>query len=209
MKRSLPGGLIVWLGPLAFLGFTALVLNRNWQRLPDRFPVHWGIQGPDRWVATTPANVYGMLAAGAAICLLMIVTAIMASRARVSASAKPAVFVLLGAAYVVAFAFGLMPLSILYPINVGATLFAVSALLIIGTVVLAIRAARMPSDETAPPSSPDHWHWGIFYYNPADPEVIVERRLGYGYTFNMARPAAWLLTAGFLLIPLLFAVLLR
>jgi uncharacterized membrane protein len=209
MRNSLPGGLTVWLGPLGFLVFTAVALNRNWNRLPERFPVHWGISGPDRWAATTPANVYGMLAAGAAICLLMIVTAIMASRARVSASAKPAVFVLLGAAYVVAFAFGLMPLSILYPINVGATLFAVTAVLIIGSVVLAIRAARMPSSETGPASSPDHWHWGIFYYNPADPEVIVERRLGYGFTFNMARPAAWLLTAAFLLIPFLFAVLLK
>lgn len=209
MKSSLPGGLTVWLGPIGFLGFVAVVLQWNWNLLPDRFPVHWGIHGPDRWIQTTPGNVYGMLLAGAAICLLMIITAAQASLARVSAAARPAMFILLGAAYVVALAFGLMPLSVLYPMNVGAILFWISAVLIVATVVFAIRAARMPSSGEGPSSSADHWHWGIFYYNPTDPELIVERRVGFGYTFNMARPAAWLLTGGFLLIPILLAVLLR
>ena len=209
MRNSLPGGLPVWLGPLVLLALSAAILYSSWDRLPDRFPVHWGIHGPDRWVATTPANVAGMFATGAGICILMIITGSMASRARISRSARPAMFILLGAAYVVALGFGLMPLSILYPINVGAIMLVVSAVLVLATIVLAIRAAQMPSDGEAPSSSPDNWHLGIFYYNPADPELIVERRWGFGYTFNMARPAAWLIMGGFILIAILLPVLLR
>ena len=65
MRNSLPGGLTVWLGPLILLAISAAILYSNQDRLPDRFPVHWGIHGPDRWVATTPANVAGMFATGA------------------------------------------------------------------------------------------------------------------------------------------------
>ena len=75
-------------GTARFLAISAAILYSNWDRLPDRFPVHWGIHGPDRWVATTPANVAGMFATGAGICILMIITASMASRARISRSAR-------------------------------------------------------------------------------------------------------------------------
>lgn len=37
-----------------------------------------------------------------------------------------------------------------------------------------------------------HWLFGSIYYNPADPTVFVEKRLGIGVTLNMARPGAWL-----------------
>ncbi len=35
------------------------------------------------------------------------------------------------------------------------------------------------------------WHWGVFYANPRDPAVLVERRIGFGSTLNFSRPAAW------------------
>ncbi len=28
------------------------------------------------------------------------------------------------------------------------------------------------------------WKWGIFYYNPKDPKLIVSKRIGLGWTFN-------------------------
>ncbi len=42
----------------------------------------------------------------------------------------------------------------------------------------------------------DRWVLGMFYYDPANPSVFVEKRVGIGYTPNYGRPAAWLMTIG-------------
>jgi uncharacterized membrane protein len=56
--------------------------------------------------------------------------------------------------------------------------------------------------------TPDEaWLWGIFYHNPDDPALFVERRSGPGYTMNFGHLRVWLMIAGFvivLLLPLLF-----
>lgn len=38
-------------------------------------------------------------------------------------------------------------------------------------------------------SSDDHWLFGVFYYNPEDRKLLVEKRVGMGSTLNIARPA--------------------
>ncbi|KRN00939.1 hypothetical protein FC12_GL000328 [Lacticaseibacillus paracasei subsp. tolerans DSM 20258] len=45
-----------------------------------------------------------------------------------------------------------------------------------------------------------HWVWGMFYYNPTDPALFVEKRLGIGFTLNMAKTMSWVILVGFLLI---------
>ncbi|MDE2052096.1 MAG: hypothetical protein KGJ72_13870, partial [Gammaproteobacteria bacterium] len=37
------------------------------------------------------------------------------------------------------------------------------------------------------------WKLGVFYFNRSDPSVMVERRFGFGYTVNFARPVAWVI----------------
>jgi uncharacterized membrane protein len=52
--------------------------------------------------------------------------------------------------------------------------------------------------------TPDQcWRAGIFYVNPEDPAILVEKRFGIGYTLNFGRPAAWLLMAAILALLLL------
>jgi len=41
-----------------------------------------------------------------------------------------------------------------------------------------------------------YWKLGMFYFNPADPTLFVEKRFGIGWTINFARPAAMLFFAG-------------
>lgn len=41
----------------------------------------------------------------------------------------------------------------------------------------------------------DNWKWGMFYYNPDDPSLWVEKRFGIGYSVNFARPGAWVIIA--------------
>ncbi len=36
-----------------------------------------------------------------------------------------------------------------------------------------------------------HWKLGSIYYNPDDPSLFIEKRVGIGWTINAARPMAW------------------
>jgi uncharacterized membrane protein len=36
------------------------------------------------------------------------------------------------------------------------------------------------------------WKGGLFYYNPNDPAIFVEQRVGIGYTLNFGHRWAWL-----------------
>lgn len=52
-----------------------------------------------------------------------------------------------------------------------------------------------------PDRNPIYWKAAIFYYNPADPRVIVTKRLGIGWTLNFARPVSWAVMALILAVP--------
>ena len=59
-------------------------------------------------------------------------------------------------------------------------------------------------------ATPDH-SWkvgGLWYFNPRDPAIWVENRIGPGYGLNMGNPRAWLLIAGMMLVPMIAARLL-
>ncbi|MBD0372504.1 MAG: DUF1648 domain-containing protein [Pyrinomonadaceae bacterium] len=54
----------------------------------------------------------------------------------------------------------------------------------------------------------DAQHWyagGLFYFNPEDPAVFVEKVVGFGYTFNMANRWVYVYLAYMVLLPLLFS----
>ena len=43
------------------------------------------------------------------------------------------------------------------------------------------------ADSAESPDNDEHYKWGVFYYNPEDPAVLVEKRFGVGVDFNYAR----------------------
>ncbi|MCJ8011749.1 DUF5808 domain-containing protein [Paenibacillus sp. KQZ6P-2] len=45
-----------------------------------------------------------------------------------------------------------------------------------------------------------YWKLGLIYFNPSDPAMFIEKRMGIGWTINFARPAAWLIIVGILVI---------
>ncbi|MDI4649310.1 DUF1648 domain-containing protein [Cohnella hashimotonis] len=51
------------------------------------------------------------------------------------------------------------------------------------------------------------WRGGVFYYNKADPALMVEKRYGVGWTINFAHPLGILIFAGMLLVPIAIVVL--
>ncbi len=56
-------------------------------------------------------------------------------------------------------------------------------------------------------TTPDEcWKLGQFYYNPQDPALLVEHRIGLGYSPNFARPLSWIAMTALFLLPVLVVV---
>lgn len=52
----------------------------------------------------------------------------------------------------------------------------------------------------------EFWRWGIFYYNPNDPAIWVDKRTGLGWTLNFAHKESWVIIFIILAIPVTFLV---
>lgn len=52
-----------------------------------------------------------------------------------------------------------------------------------------------------------YWKLGMFYYNKEDPAFWVEKKMGLGVTFNMAKWQGWAFLVGVILIPLVIVYL--
>ncbi len=45
--------------------------------------------------------------------------------------------------------------------------------------------------------NPEHYKWGLFYFDPNDPAMIVPKRnWGMGWTFNFGNKSTYLLIVG-------------
>ncbi|SFB60113.1 Uncharacterized membrane protein [Cohnella sp. OV330] len=84
------------------------------------------------------------------------------------------------------------------------------ALLILAVFGFVWYVARHGLDDVG--SSPhvqedEAWRGGFFYYNKADPALMVEKRSGVGWTINLAHPLGVLIFVGILLVPIAIVVL--
>lgn len=71
-------------------------------------------------------------------------------------------------------------------------LIAASIALLLG----AFFKMRRRGPEGAVYDDDSRWKAGMFYFNPSDPSVFVEKRSGIGQTLNFGHPAAWIFIAG-------------
>jgi len=223
-STRLPGGWIVQLAPFALLVATGAYLQARWAKIPPRFPVHWGIDGrPNGWSTRTPIGVYGPLLLGTAIIAIVAASSYairQASRAVQSPNAgriahefahRMGIFLLaLEFFLAVIFSFvGLLPLTGSPSIKI--VLITVVAFLVALMFLIAWAAkggveqsSDLParSDASVDAGPPDQvWKLGVFYYNPDDAALFVEKRFGIGYTLNFAHPSAWICMIVVLLLP--------
>jgi uncharacterized membrane protein len=222
--EGLPGGAAAALVPFAILGAGALYLYLNWSRIPERFPVHWGIDGsPDGWNGRTWQGVYTPLLLGAVHCGLMLLIALGVLRAsprgRVAANAAASAQLrrvmlqfLVAAVWGMALLLAVVSLAPLLPEHPLGNLPPI--LISFGLLALAIpfvwRLIRIGRTiGSGGDGTPDQcWKLGIFYFNPADAAIFVEKRFGIGYTCNFANRTTWLFL-GLLFLFSLVPVLLR
>ena len=183
------------LGPYLVLLLPAVALVLFADRFPSPMPVHWDLAG--RPNGYTPIWCDLNLSLGG---ILLLLDGIVAGGARTGPPAMteavrrmlaPIRWIIALTAVPAAFA----PLWGPTPVLVAA-----GAMLVV-IVVQVVRAPRMA------PATGEGWR-GVLYVNPADPRLVVPKRSGLGWTFNFARPSAWVLLTVLLLGPLLFVAVL-
>jgi uncharacterized membrane protein len=227
-EDRLPGGWIASLLPYLILAASGVYLNLHWDEIPERFPIHWGIDGqPNGWAERTPRGVYGMLGMGALFCLMMTIVNwfIVRSRrisyqgtaARFEGSFRAAnVWTILVTQYLMAVLFAVIPLlTIFHPGSAEFAGLVNTAITIVLMVILFAVFFRLgqggtrlagPAAVHTPPigdrTPDDRWKWGIIYYNPEDPAIMVEKRFGFGYTMNFGNVWSWVLLIVLFALPL-------
>lgn len=111
--------------------------------------------------------------------------------------------------------FSLIQLSYVFPLNnyvLFISFMFVTLLIIAGAFVLTlttgqggsrVQVVNGKSGKKINRDDDRYWKLGMFYFNPDDPALFVEKRFGSGWTNNFARPLSWVL----LLVPILIVIL--
>ena len=215
---SLPGGALFAAGPFAILLAAAVLLYTYRHDMPD---------GPG-----TIASFLGL--GGVYVAMMLIMAVSMARRTRQIAVDGPAaaaeqrfrsvnVLSLVLVGYGIAIQLSVMTIESIPAFGDtvrGSVGFVLLPLMLInfGIAFWMFRVGQGGQRAVAPAArqevhgdaTPDHaWKvGGLVYFNPHDPAVWVENRIGPGYGLNMGNPRAWLLIAGMMLVPMIASRLL-
>lgn len=226
----LPGGWSAQCAPFLLLLAAGVYLHAHWGGIPARFPVHWGIDGQaNGWSERTVMGVYGALFVGAAISLAMLafgwLTLRWARRVHASGSAAEAdvarerrfLLMLLFTEYFLAVILSwvallpVRPLPNLSPspaVPLGMVIGLLLVLILLFLLHRPVEPAPTAGTATVGDRTEDrYWKAGVFYVNPNDPALFVEKRFGIGYTINMGHWAAWVIFSAILFVPLLTVLL--
>jgi uncharacterized membrane protein len=211
MRRESSSGItLVELGPLLLLAATAVYLHFQWDQIPTSFPIHWGLHGPDRWVARSPRTVYGFLLLSATACGALLITCYGLIRwTRTATAGGPEAerelrFRQAACRPLVAIQYLLVVLTwlTLFPwraefSRTAMNIWAALLLITVGaTLVSLIRMSLERSRRRMSLGAPDAgWKWCIFYVNPGDSALFVEKRFGIGYTLNFGNRWSWVVLA--------------
>ncbi len=210
----------------------------HYNSLPDQIPTHWGPDGkPDAFTGKTylsaltlPLVLLVMNAMFLGINELTRNSGIKLSAGNVKASRirqlclrKYTSWLLFLISILVSMLFTFLQFTTLYENSVSNLLIitiplAFSALVLIGTVILAIKVGKKDSDldvevinedshEVINADEDQYWKGGLFYYNPEDPSIFVEKRFGVGWTLNFARPLGYIVLIGPLIVILIVILL--
>ena len=193
----------VHLAALLPLAAAAGVLALAWQRIPAIFPMHWGPDGhPNHWVHRSPGVIFTPLLIGAAVILLLWL--ILRYGTPGSGRGRWIVPQLAWCFAFIAVATSLLPLRPHPAALPVAFLIAIPAMALLVVGIAVVSSLRPSLNQSEGDGTPDErWVGGIFYYNPQDPALWVEKRMGIGWTLNFARPASWLLLGGVLVFALI------
>lgn len=203
LPRWMALALLPFAAPLA----AAAWLRSHWDEIPARFPVHFDANGaPNRWAEKSARAVFGPLLAEAGLMLAILFLSIaMFHGARRGPQRIAVLKMLVAVLYLLGYTFTLTSLTPLARIPVLAILLP-ALVFSVGVLVWCFRMAsnpEMPAEDT-----PDrYWRLGAIYANRSDPAIFVQKRIGFGYTFNFGNPLSWAILGLFALVVIAFVLL--
>jgi len=215
----------------AVSGWFALVLPS----LPEEIPVHWGPSGPNRWgsphemwifLGVMLMNTAIMVGAGYFIArgkerdlsnvdesLRLAARTALDDQKRLGVRMTEWMFLAinLGMAFMWVVAVRAGSTGSVDLVNHGVmALMAWMILTIIGPIVVGVRRGlhnQKKIRDILPADAEDGWiAGGAFYYAPEDERLWVEKRLGWGWTINFAKPASWWVLSALVGLPLLVTI---
>ena len=218
--------------PLSYIGITALYLLVQWNRIPDRIPVHYGLFSDhvNGWAGKSFGGVYSLLI----VCLVLTVPMIPvfflyfnhpfksvdpvddSPIARAREKLRTIIF-LLGTMHWVALM--MCYISIAAPLSphlllkasdryLGMILMAALPALFFVPLYYWLRpkqslyAEERVEKDNQAQDFSNYWKLGFLYWNPHNPSHIVPKRFGTGYTLNFATRLAWVYL-GFIFFPMI------
>lgn len=177
--------------PLLLLTLSAGSLQIFWERIPESVPVHYGVNGPDRWLERSTLVVYAPVLIGVEICVWLLLVAVLAwNGMRRSRGRWLFVGLMLWLEYLLGSLFTLVSLSPLIPSGFPAVVPALGIIMWFSIGIIAVRRLQLIDDRVE--STPDQcWKGGLLYFNRNDPALLVEVREGNNFMFNFANPVSW------------------
>jgi len=201
---------LILAGPYVMLACAAVLMRERWSEIADPMPVHWDLTGnPNGWLPKTSFVFGELIGSDFALCLIFtfVIAAMVYFSRQISATGATAreerrfrwigIALLLAADYLSA-SLAFLPLSPHATLVFGGVGFFL-VIMIVGSLELVrrgqggMRLAPAGGEQVVSDRTPDQcWKWGIFYYNPDDPALMVEKRFGIGWTLNFANRSAWI-----------------
>jgi uncharacterized membrane protein len=217
--RIVPGGLPAVAGPFVIIAATAAYVWTHAAELPARIPVHFDSHlQADGWVNRTPATLFAPLLVGIIVLATIAISLhglghwVRAVYSGGALGAREVRFrrvvaaLLVITSYVVATELTFVTLGPFYEkfhltggirlaIGFAPLVFVIVA--VVALIKLGPGGSGVPAAVDGTPvgdRTPDrYWRLGVFYINPDDPAILVEKRFGLGYTFNFGHAVSWLI----------------
>lgn len=198
--------------------FTAIFTMLNYDRFPDQIPFQYDLQGNPTTIRDKSIGTVFMPVVFQVLMTLLFMfinTMIYRSKQQVDTDnaaislGKNKVFRMRNSMFnlvtslMIVLLFNFMQFTMLYPVDAGviaAVVAVVVFVILLGVAIMyyttgqggsRVRSEGAPSS-MEPHGNDDMWKLGMFYFNPQDPAIFVEKRMGYGWTINHARPMAWM-----------------
>ncbi|CAI6082992.1 DUF1648 domain-containing protein [Cohnella sp. JJ-181] len=214
---------------LAIVAAGVLSAVLHWDAIPDPVPTHFGISGEaDDYSSKGFGSVFALNFVQLAMVAVFLLVNLSIRQARQQLDpARPeasrenqlrfrkanSVFVYAISLFVVVM-LGLGQSVTLYgwpATRLSPAMLGLPALLIVAVFGFVWYVARQGLDDTAGSGAriqeDEVWRGGgWFYYNKADPSLMVEKRYGIGWTINFAHPLGIAIFAGMLLVPIAIVI---
>lgn len=213
---------------LILIGLTLSITFLQYDRMPDKIPMHYNFSGDvTYWAEKSIKSVLLMPIMQLYLLGLFVFINLMIGRVKQQISAESpekskkqnrifrrrfSLFMIVTATLLVLM-FGVIQLSFIYPAENNTfirSILGISGLIVAAALVLSFATGQGGSRVQTGIEGKNggiidrnddrYWKLGQFYVNRSDPSMFLEKRFGVGWTVNLAHPVVWVLFTALIIV---------